>query len=412
MSLTGLQARLRRVTGSGAYIAQIDGLRFFAIVPVVMFHLGSRAWRAWAPSGDPTPFDDALVAISHRLFPAKAGVELFFVISGFIIAHPFVHAALGSGRAPRLAEFYQRRVTRLEPPYMLAVGAAFAFVVLSGTSPSAELPGGYTLWESLAASLVYLHGPVLGELPEVLPVAWSLEVEFAFYLVAPAIFAAYFRIREPVVRFTVGITSVLGLVLALNPLHAWVGESMRFLLPRFLHLFLTGVVLADLFAWKPPRGAGRAGLDVLFLSGMAVAIGTEAVMPDYRQPAAPALEALRAAGYAGMFVAAFYGRWSPRLLSSSWIPTIGGMCYTIYLTHLPVQQVLAGLVVRAVRPEGFAFAWLAVCLGTMPVVAGVAVTYFLLVEKPCMRRDWPRRLWERLGGGSGTASGAVPREPH
>jgi surface polysaccharide O-acyltransferase-like enzyme len=80
-----LQARLRRVTGSGAYIAQIDGLRFFAILPVVMFHLASRSWRAFSPIADPTAADESLIAIQYRLWPANAGVELFFVISGVIL---------------------------------------------------------------------------------------------------------------------------------------------------------------------------------------------------------------------------------------------------------------------------------------------------------------------------------------
>jgi len=75
------------------------------------------------------------------------------------------------------------------------------------------------------------------------------------------------------------------------------------------------------------------------------------------------------------------------------------MCYSIYLLHLPLIQLFANVV--AVRLAGNrlsanVFAWLGLFIAAILPVAAV---YFLLVEKPCMQRDWPVRLARSFGLG-------------
>src|SRR5215470_3611838 len=98
ISFSDLPRRLGRVTSRGDYVPQIDGLRFLAILPVLFYHAGLRGARI---SPDPT-VNEALM--SAWLPMGGLGVSLFFFISGYIIAYPFL-----SGRAPRLADFYKRR---------------------------------------------------------------------------------------------------------------------------------------------------------------------------------------------------------------------------------------------------------------------------------------------------------------
>ena len=398
-AIEALQGRLRRVTSSGHYMSEVDGLRFVAVLPVVMFHLGSRCWRAFeALPGEPSDSDRALLAVNNYLWGAKTGVELFFVISGFIIAFPFVKAALGKGRPPALGSFYGRRLTRLEPPYILAVLGAFGFLLLRGASPSDPVDGGHTMLASVLASLVYLHGVLFQELPHVLPVGWSLEVEFEFYLLARLMFFLFFRVSQAW-RGGVGLAVVVLSVLAINPLQSAIGDLIRFILPRYLHFFFAGVVLSDLFQ-RFPAAERRAWPDAVFVVGFLGAIASESVMTDYRAPTLPLLELARVACYASMFFGAFYGRWSPKVLGWGWLPTIGGMCYTIYLVHLPIQQVVAPAAIRWLQPSTFAGAWLVGAAASMPTVVVVCIVFFLLVEKPCMRRNWPQHLWRRLTGGN------------
>src|SRR4030095_167086 len=88
----------------------IDGLRGLAALTVVIFHLhGQVAWTArdWLPRG--------LAAVMERSF---AGVDVFFVISGFVIAYSVRE---GSYTWNYLTRFAARRAIRLDPPYWFAI---------------------------------------------------------------------------------------------------------------------------------------------------------------------------------------------------------------------------------------------------------------------------------------------------
>ena len=154
--ISRLPAKISRVTTSTTYVPQIDGLRFLAILPVVFYHAGTRGERFYQqPTG-------AEAAVAQYLPHGSLGVSLFFFISGYIIAYPFL-----AGRAPSLKLFFLRRITRLEPPYIIVMLGCFAVLSL-GFAPVAA-PNFYLteapLWQSLTASLTYSHSLVFGEHP-------------------------------------------------------------------------------------------------------------------------------------------------------------------------------------------------------------------------------------------------------
>lgn len=154
--LSDLPRRLGRMTSSGAYVPQIDGLRFLAILPVLFFHAGLRAARI---TPDPT-LNETLM--SAWLPMGGVGVSLFFFISGYIIAYPFL-----SNRAPRLADFYKRRLLRLEPPYIIAMLGCL--LILSQYTSTRAPNFDFTeapLWQSLLASLTYTHGIISPRRPD------------------------------------------------------------------------------------------------------------------------------------------------------------------------------------------------------------------------------------------------------
>ena len=79
--------RLRRITSGASWIPQIDGLRFVAIVSVVLFHLG----------GQVSVRGPKMLLVPHSVYwlgvmqgNGDRGVVLFFVISGYILARPFL----------------------------------------------------------------------------------------------------------------------------------------------------------------------------------------------------------------------------------------------------------------------------------------------------------------------------------
>jgi peptidoglycan/LPS O-acetylase OafA/YrhL len=105
--------KLRRITTHGNWIPEIDGLRFAAIAATLLTHIFGETYLRSNP-----PFaSDA----QHNLFGlverGGRGVPLFFAISCFILAQPFLRQHLRHGKAVSIGAFFQRRLIRLEPPY-------------------------------------------------------------------------------------------------------------------------------------------------------------------------------------------------------------------------------------------------------------------------------------------------------
>ena len=109
--MAGFLNRFRRITSSGLYIPEIDGLRFLAISWIFLFHFNDYLATA-------RHFNEASL-LQTFFYNGYRGVELFFVISGFILSLPFAKYYLANGKKIRLKNYFLRRITRLEPPYFI-----------------------------------------------------------------------------------------------------------------------------------------------------------------------------------------------------------------------------------------------------------------------------------------------------
>ena len=376
-------AAFRRITTSGAFIGEVDGLRFIAIGTVVLFHL-AVALGMKSPQSYSRP-QGALAALAWNGYH---GVELFFVISGFILAVPFASQRLLGARPVDLKSYFLRRLTRLEPPYVLCMVLFFLLLVTARGRSASELG------PHLVAGIAYLHNLVYGYENPVNNVAWSLEVEVQFYLLTPLL-AGVFAIRSKSWRriaiVAAGVASAGLAWLFIAP-----GQRAYYSIARFLQFFLAGYLLADVFLtdWRE-RPAASPAWDLASLAGWPVLVSMWSLTPPgEREPLFVAV------GYPALvfvlYCAAFRGRWTRWLLRQPLITTIGGMCYTIYLLHNPILGAAVSLT-KEVAPAGSYALNLAIqlCL-TAPLVLLCSAAYFMLIEKPCMRRDWPSRLASRL----------------
>src|SRR5579864_3453549 len=116
---------LSRVTSSGAFIPVIDGLRFVAISSVFLYHLVGYVIAKSPVACAEARMDTWLgVALDKGWF----GVNLFFLISGFIISLPFAAHHLEQRRPVSLRSYYLRRVTRLEPPFIICITICFVLL--------------------------------------------------------------------------------------------------------------------------------------------------------------------------------------------------------------------------------------------------------------------------------------------
>ncbi|HEX5179673.1 MAG TPA: acyltransferase [Gemmatimonadaceae bacterium] len=369
-----LLPHLSRRTTSGQFIAEIDGLRFASIALVVVFHLSGYTVGKSSAIQSGTLNDNLLARIAAT---GHYGVQLFFVISGFVLALPFARHYFDAAPAPRLRAYYLRRVTRLEPPYILAM--LLVFVVASAFFGASSR----YLWPHLLASLVYLHNLMYGVPSVVNVVAWSLEVEVQFYLLAPLL-ACVFAIRLKLGRRLVVFAGVAGAIL-LQRYEIQVDSRLSLTLLNYLQYFLLGFLLADFYLseWRAPSPNQRVWDAVGVLSWIAmVAVWVNVPRPLVLFPLLALI----------VVCATFRGRRLRAVFRNPWVTTIGGMCYTIYLLHYPIISAIGRRTIRIAANDGFALHLLVQAAIVLPLLLFVSIVFFVAIERPCMQKDWPQRF--------------------
>lgn len=96
-----------------------------------------------------------------------------------------------------------------------------------------------------------------------------------------------------------------------------------------------------------------------------------------------------------LYLAAFRGRVCSAIYSHPLLTNIGGMCYSIYLLHFPLIYAVKHFTAYwHIGSNFWVFFALQACL-VLPVVMFFSGAFFLLIERPCMDREWPKRLWQR-----------------
>ena len=363
----------RRVTSSGNLIPEIDGLRFLAIFSVFLYHLAGDVLRHSAAGFSETLQDNGIFRVTQIL---NFGVPLFFAISGFILSLPFASAHLNGAKQVSIKKYFWRRVTRLEPPYILSLILFLFLKLASGKGTFVEL------WPNFAASLGYVHNAIFGRASDINFVAWSLEVEVQFYILAP-ILAMVFAIRATNFRRTLLAAMVLGA----TAVSGWVShnESLRISLLYYAQYFLAGFVFTEFYLAS--RGERMRSLRWDLIS----AVGW------------PLLLSMLVFGWVGsawllpwlvvlLYLAAFHGVGMNRVVSNPWIVTIGGMCYSIYLLHNYIIAGVGAVTERVLGSGGFTARLMIQFLLIAPVALACSALFFRWIERPCMKPDWPQRL--------------------
>ncbi len=374
-----LAQKLSRVTSTGELIPEIDGLRFLAIAAVLLHHTMSIYLRESGRSSVEVHSPAAWAAVSSQswlvplAYSGHFGVNLFFAISGFILALPFAKRSFENRLAPNLKNYYLRRVTRIEPPYAICLVIFFFFQWQIRHFDPVEL------FPHLLASLAYAHGLIYGTHSTINSVAWSLEIEIQFYLLVPLL-VKIFKLRQAAFR--------RGLLLALIAGGGWLSQHVIYpsgvqplilSLANFAHYFFVGFLLADLYLSGWFRAERRSWLgDMLTLAAGA---GIVAVLNSYGR-FYYALPLLVLALYLGCFL----GKLSNAFIRQRWIVIVGGMCYTYYLYHVPIVSGLlskTGVLMSAGQPLWADF--LLQCLLVCALVFMLCSWWFVVTEKPFMR---------------------------
>ncbi len=295
------------------YRTDIDMLRAIAVASVVLFHAGFA-----------------------ELSGGFVGVDIFFVISGYLISKHLLEEADRTGKVS-IAVFYQKRLRRIGPALLTVLFATTCGALILLFPPQLE-----DYFASLLAALSFVsniyfwsQSGYFAAQENTIPLlhTWSLAVEEQFYIFIPLL-VLLFATRKRVLRLTVLTGFVISLSLSVWQSDLRPGASF-YLLPTRMWELLLGTIVAQLVIdrspalnWLSPRMSATAGLGLIGVS--LFAIDEQMAFPSW-------IALLPCVGTALVIIA---GRdevpSSVTYLTSRPVLHLGLISYSLYLWHWPV----------------------------------------------------------------------------
>jgi peptidoglycan/LPS O-acetylase OafA/YrhL len=355
MKALGQKFELSR--GDAHNLRAMEGLRGFAVFLVFLVHYVTLVKPWLATSGSVFEFADAL----HTM--GNVGVDLFFVLSGYLIYGTLI------ARPQRFGRFMARRIQRIYPAFI----AVFAvYVALSFVMPSqSKLPSNAS---DAAVYLVenFLLLPGIFPIEPMISVAWSLSYEMFYYLAMPLLVAMLgLRARSSAWRAAFFFcAAVIASVYC-----AYYGGLIR------LAMFVSGILLCE--AMRNPRipvPNGLVGLSALILG----LLGT--LLPLTGNGAVVLKTGILFVAFFLLCLCCFRApsAWLPRAFSWTPLRRLGNMSYSYYLTHGLALK--AGFLIFAILvPAHASRDWGLFCVllpATFMLTLVPAAMLFLLVERP------------------------------
>ncbi len=367
--------------GKLARVDEFDGLRGILALWVALSHI--VAWSGFWEN----PLPGRLKGAWQVFVAAEPAVDTFIILSGFAISFLLHH------RSQSYAAFMRGRAFRIYPVYLfcLALGIATSFLVpgilqtapwradtvyfewmrtISGYESSAF--GGHVFWHLTLLNGLLTRDFLPGATSTLLAPAWSITLEWQYYLVAPFLARG---VKSAIGLLAIGAIAWFGLEYA----SAWRNNQLSFL-PARLPLFLIGIASYHLYHSRCEGPSIRfltslapAALVVLAITSgwhpvalTAWALGFGCIMVRGRDPLSLALAAIR------------------RILLHPALQHLGKLSYPVYLVHWPlILLLLAGLLHFA--PGVSRHLALAILIGAgIPAILIAAEIIHRLIEKPGM----------------------------
>jgi peptidoglycan/LPS O-acetylase OafA/YrhL len=376
-----------RLMATDRRLRPLDGIRALAVLAVLAAHAGIP----FLPGG-------------------FVGVDVFFVLSGFLITSLLYAELAATGRID-LGGFWTRRARRLLPAALVMIVAVLAarrlfvpdsVVALRGDAIAAALWSGNWRW-ALQGTNYFAQGVT----PSPLQHTWSLAVEEQFYVVWPLLLLACRAVkRRRLLALSlagVAASAVATYVLAglASPGRVYFGTDTR--AQELLVGAAVAALLAPTWRWRvanplgrrSPQLAGHPWLPLLLsASGLAALAGiattADGAPSEFRYGLLLVTALAAAALVAGAVLDS--GQAVARLLSTRLLVGIGRISYGLYLWHWPVYLALDG---ERTGLHGYVLAALRVA-----VTGALAGASFVLIERPAQRvRVRPRRVLPAAGAG-------------
>jgi peptidoglycan/LPS O-acetylase OafA/YrhL len=367
--------------------AVVDSVRAVAALMVLIAHASFIA-----NNGYPGPVGYALRQM------LGAGVLIFFSLSGYLIAGPFLRALVDGRPLPRISSYFVRRAARIYPAYWIAFAAVLILLWPAGGVKPYQFPVHLLLLQS--------SWPTYAEPTAIFFVAYTLGVEAAFYVFVP-LAALVLRALHPTpwrpsrLALIVLIAAVASAVWAymfgtkVNA-HATLGLWTQVGFENWLYAFAPGMIVA-LAAMTSADGAGWRAFRRLMATPWLALPGAGALW-GLAYAVERSSNADLAFNYQIVFVLASGLFLGSVVVAGPWIrpivrvlAPIGLISYGIYLWHDIVVEVIWKH--TSIGLQGGPAAWLGDCVIVAVITLPIAALSWFAVERPSMRRAaaWARR---------------------
>ena len=340
------------VRAAAGPIDAIDGLRGLSVVWVMLFHylvLCEGTADPWIAAAGRVP------GLERAIRSGPYAVDLFFLISGFLLTLPWIVARERGTPAPDTRRFYARRLRRIVPAYYVHLALLFVLVL--------PLLRGWLYWRADAyvdvwnvvahAAFVHNTSPLTSGTLGVNGALWTLAVEAQFYALLPFVAPAFARAPSRTLVAALAVTAawtwaarhdlrvVVDAYLALGRHWSWSEEVVRRLLaiqlPAYLADFALGAMAGH--AWRMAAARSRTLPAFAMLAGV-VALGTLQglrMAPLGEQSWIAAVAALAAILWGA---AADQSGIARVVLARGPLAFMGRISYSTYLWHLPLLLLL------------------------------------------------------------------------
>lgn len=329
------------------YIEEVDGLRAIAIIAVLLFH------------AEISGFGGGFV-----------GVDVFFVVSGFLITRLIAREIDLTGRFD-FVQFYVRRMKRLMPALFATIAATVVLAELLLPNYFAEKSAASAFHAIISLSNFYFwrQSGYFDDDSDTKPLlhTWSLSVEEQFYLLWPAmILFVHTRFSSTVRTFLLLLGIAFSLLYAMR---AGANSAAFFLLPARAHEFLIGALLVQLPDFPRHRRILADGLLAVGLGAIVYAV----VMFNERT-IFPSMNALVPCVGAAVLINAGPASRLGFVLRSAPAKWLGGISYSLYLVHWPVVIFWKAVLLEPLMPVDQA--------GIICASIGLAVIWHRAIETP------------------------------
>ena len=348
---------------------QLTGIRALAAMLVLGLHAEQNV-----PAG--------LQVILPFFARGYLGVDLFFVLSGFIITHVYI-TGLAQPSPAAIRIFLWHRFIRLYPAHVTVLAALVVLVLLAGVAGVPLNDPQAWQWRGLLWQLTLLHAWGVTETLGWNAPSWSISAEWLAYLLFPLLAPVLVRLRDRESALLMAAAALAGTAALFTAegwsLNTWLGPPA---LTRVCGEFLCGAALCRVVALSAATRSWSG--DLLGIGALtAFLVGASAGLQEFALVACLAVTVWGAATSEG---------WLMRWLGSPPLVWLGEISYSIYMVHFPVLIVIR----RGWERWGFAgWHWAGkalALLATVAIVIALAAALFHLVERPARIR-----LRDRMG---------------